>query len=165
MSNLSKLNKRGAAMKIQSTRFGEMNIPEEHILRFDQGIPGFPDENEFAFLPYEAGSPFGFLQSTRDADLTFLIVEPFSFLPEYTFELNDEWSKELGVSTENPPQIFNIVSIKEPLQQSTVNLLAPVIVNWKDCKAKQIILEKVEYTTKHLLFPKGLSEQANQGGK
>ncbi|WP_312198933.1 flagellar assembly protein FliW [Anaerospora hongkongensis] len=152
-------------MKIQSTRFGELDISVESILKFGQGIPGFPDETEFAFLPYEAGSPFAFLQSTQDADLTFLIVEPFSFLPEYSFELSDEWSKEIGVSTENPPQIFNIVSIKEPLQQSTVNLLAPVIVNWKDCKAKQIILERVEYTTKHLLFPDGLPSQTPQGGK
>lgn len=152
-------------MIIQSTRFGELEISIENILKFEQGIPGFPDENEFAFLPYEADSPFGFLQSTHDANLTFLIVEPFSFLPEYTFELSDEWSKEIGVSPENPPQIFNIVSIKEPLQQSTVNLLAPVIVNWKDCKAKQIILERVEYTTKHLLFPGGLPEQTAQGGK
>lgn len=152
-------------MKIKTTRFGELDIAIETILKFDQGIPGFPDEKEFAFLPYEKGSPFAFLQSTHDADLTFLIVEPFSFLPEYTFELSDEWSKEIGVSAENLPQIFNIVSIKEPLQQTTVNLLAPVIVNWKDGKAKQIILEKVEYTTKHLLFPDGLSNQTNQGGK
>ncbi|TCL36115.1 flagellar assembly factor FliW [Anaerospora hongkongensis] len=152
-------------MKILSTRFGELEISSENILHFEQGIPGFPDENEFAFLPYETGSPFGFLQSTHDADLTFLIVEPFSFLPEYTFELSDEWSKEIGISAENPPQIFNIVSIKEPLQQSTVNLLAPVVVNWRDRKAKQIILEKVEYTTKQLLFPNGLPDQKTQGGK
>jgi len=99
-------NKRGATMKIQSTRFGELDISVENILKFDQGIPGFPNENEFAFLPYEEGSPFAFLQSTNDADLTFLIVEPFSFLPEYTFELSDEWSKEIGVSTENPPQLW-----------------------------------------------------------
>lgn len=152
-------------MKIQSTRFGELEISIENILKFDQGIPGFPDENEFVFLPYEENSPFAFLQSTHDANLTFLVVEPFSFLPEYTFELSDEYSLQIGVSSENPPQIFNIVSIKEPLQQSTVNLLAPVIVNWKDRKAKQIILEKVEYTTKHLLFPGGLPEQTAQGGK
>ncbi len=152
-------------MKIKSTRFGEMEISIENILKFEQGIPGFPDENEFAFLPYEQNSPFAFLQSTKDVNLTFLVVEPFSFLPEYTFELSDEYSSQIGVSTENPPQIFNIVSIKEPLQQSTVNLLAPVIVNWKDCKAKQIILEKVEYTTKHLLFPGGLPNQTTQGGK
>jgi len=152
-------------MKIQSTRFGEMEISIENILKLDQGIPGFPDESEFAFLPYEENSPFAFLQSTHNANLTFLLVEPFSFLPEYTFELSEEWSKEIGVSTENPPQIFNIVSIREPLQQSTVNLLAPVVVNWRDRKAKQIILEKVEYTTKHLLFPNGLPEKAAQGGK
>lgn len=152
-------------MKIQSTRFGELEVSIEHVLHFEQGIPGFPNENEFAFFLYEQNSPFAFLQSTHDADLTFLVVEPFPFLPEYTFELSDEWSDQIGVSVDNPPQIYNIVSIKEPLQQSTVNLLAPVIVNWKDCKAKQIILEKVEYTTKHLLFPAGLPDQKTQGGR
>jgi len=152
-------------MKIQSTRFGELEVAAEHILKFEQGIPGFPGETEFAFLPYGSDSPFAFLQSTTDADLAFLIVEPFSFLPEYTFELTDEWSDQIGVSTDNPPQVFNIVSIKESLNQSTVNLLAPVVVNWRDRKAKQIILEKVEYTTKHLLFPNGLPDQTAQGGK
>lgn len=152
-------------MKIQSTRFGELNISEEYILQFRQGLPGFPEETEFAFFPYELNSPFAFLQSTKDANLTFLIVEPFSFFPEYTFELAEEWSKEIGVSTDNPPQILNIVSIKDPLQQSTVNLLAPVVVNWRERKAKQIILERVEYTTKHFLFPNGLPGKHAQGGE
>lgn len=152
-------------MKIKSTRFGELNIPQDHVLHFDQGIPGFPNETEFAFFPYELNSPFAFLHSIRNADLTFLVVEPFSLLPQYTFELSDEYSLQIGVSTDNPPQIFNIVSIKDSLQESTVNLLAPIIVNWRDRKAKQIILERVEYTTKHLLFPNGLPSQSAQGGR
>jgi flagellar assembly factor FliW len=161
----SEINLRGAIMKIQSTRFGELDIAEEHILQFEQGIPGFPDKTKFAFLAYEPESPFAFLQSTSDVDLTFLIVDPFPFFPGYAFELTDEWTEQIGVSADNPPQIFTIVSIKEPLNQSTVNLVAPVVVNWRDGKAKQIILEKVQYTTKQLLFPQGLPGQVAQGGE
>ena len=151
-------------MQIQSTRFGEMDIPEQHILHFGQGIPGFPEENVFAFLPYGDESPFAFLQSASDPDLTFLVVEPFAVLPDYSFELSDEEAAELGLSPENPPQVYGIVSLKEVLATSTVNLLAPVIVNWVNRQAKQIILEKSIYTTKQLLFPAGIPDQS-EGGK
>ena len=151
-------------MKIQSTRFGELDIDEQHILQFSQGIPGFPDQTAFAFLPYDPDSPFAFLQSTTDSDLSFLIADPFSVLTDYSFELNDEGMAELGVSPDNPPQVFGIVSIKELLETSTINLLAPVIISWHNCKAKQIILENTNYTTKQLLFPNGLPKQP-KGGK
>ena len=151
-------------MQIHSTRFGEVDIPEQHILHFAQGLPGFPEQPGFAFLPYGDESPFAFLQSTSDPDLTFLIVEPFAVLSDYSFELNDDEAAELGLSPENPPQVFAIVSLKENLATSTVNLLAPVIVNWVNRQAKQIILEKSIYTTKQLLFPAGIPDQS-EGGK
>ena len=150
-------------MLIQSTRFGEMDIPEQHILHFGQGIPGFPEENVFAFLPYGDESPFAFLQSASDPDLTFLVVEPFAVLPDYSFELSDEEAAELGLSPENPPQVYGIVSLKEALSSSTVNLLAPVIINWVNGQAKQTILEKTIYTTKQPLFPNGIPQQAEGG--
>lgn len=151
-------------MKVQSTRFGELNIADNDILQFVHGIPGFPQDTKFAYLPYGDESPFAFLQSLRDPDLAFLIVEPFSILPDYSFALDEENQAELDLSEDRPPQVFNIVSIKETLEKSTVNLLAPILVNWQTRQAKQIILDKSSYTTKHLLFPNGLPKQP-EGGK
>lgn len=152
-------------MKVRSTRFGEIEVSDQFILDFPHGIPGFVDEKVFAFLPYQLESPFAFLQSANEPDLTFMIVEPFSFFPDYDFELEDGIVKELGISDENPPQVFNIVKVVEKLENMTANLLAPILVNWQNRKAMQYVLEKTSYQVRHRVFPNGLPPQTSKGGE
>lgn len=152
-------------MMIQSTRFGEIEVSEEAILQFPYGIPGFLEEKIFAFLPYQPDSPFSFLQSFKDSNLTLMIVEPFTFFPEYDFELDDEIAKQLGVSDDNPPQIFNIVRVPEKIEEMTVNLLAPIIVNWQSRKAIQHVLEKTSYPVRKRVFPDGIPPLTGKGGR
>lgn len=153
-------------MLIQSTRFGEIEVSDQDLVSFPDGLPGFPDEKKFTFLSQGQDNPFAFLQSVISPDLAFVIVEPFTFFKDYTFKLPDEFVQELKLSKENPPQVFNIATIKDKLETATANLLAPIIVNWQTNTASQIILEKTDYTTRHKLFPNGLpKKQAAEGGK
>lgn len=152
-------------MEIESTRFGTITVADQNILQFPHGIPGFIDEKEFAFLPYQPDSPFAFLQSVKEPDLTFMIVEPFTFFPDYDFELEDSIVKELQISEANPPQVFSIIRVPEKFEEMTANLLAPVIVNWQCRKAIQCVLDKTAYTVRHRVFPDGLARQADKGGK
>ena len=53
-------------MQIKSTRFGEFEVPEDLVVQFPEGLPGFEDQKQFAFLPYtveEDNSPFAYMQS------------------------------------------------------------------------------------------------------
>lgn len=152
-------------MKIQSTRFGVLEVTEEQLISFSHGIPGFPDEKTFVYLPHDAESPFSFLQSTTEANLTFLLVDPFAFYPDYEFILQDEIAKELDLSQENPPQVFLIATVKENLADITVNLLAPLVINQVKCKGRQVILDMPEYAICHKLFPEGLPPETVKGGK
>ncbi len=152
-------------MKIKSTRFGELDIPAAAVLSFPHGLPGFNDEKEFAFIPYQADSPFAFLQSMINPDLTLMVVEPFTFFPDYKFEIDDQTLGEFGLADDNPPQVFNVVRIPEQLAEMTANLLAPVLINWRDRRAGQIVLEKTGYTVRHRLFPRGLPKANDQGGR
>lgn len=151
-------------MMIQSTRFGEIEVSEETILQFPYGIPGFVDEKEFALLPYEPDSPFSFLQSLVDPDLTFLVVEPFSFIPDYDFEIDDAVANELAISAEHPPQIFNIAKVIGKVEDMTVNLGAPIIVSLHKQMAIQYLIENKSYSLSHPLFPKKIDQQS-KGGK
>lgn len=139
-------------MIVHSTQFGELTVSEEQVLKFPAGLPGFPEETAFAFIPYADDSPFSILQSITEPDLTFLIAETFVFFPDYSFELDDKMAENLGLSAENPPQIFSILTVRETLEQTTANLVAPLVVNWKDRMAVQIVLEGTAYTTRHPLF-------------
>ncbi|AET70313.1 hypothetical protein Desor_4912 [Desulfosporosinus orientis DSM 765] len=152
-------------MKLQSTRFGELEVAEEQIISFPHGIPGFPDEKGFAHIQQEEDSPFSFLQSMTEANLTFLLVEPFAFFQDYEFNLEDEIAQEMSLSPENPPQVFLIATVKEKVVDMTVNMLAPLVINTINRQGQQVILNKPEYSISRKLFPDGLPEAAGKGGK
>lgn len=152
-------------MKLESTRFDQLEVAEEQLINFPHGIPGFPDEKSFAHILQDADSPFSFLQSTTEANLTFLLVEPFAFFQDYEFVLEDEIAQELDLSPENPPQVFLIATVKGKLADMTVNLLAPLVINTVNRQGQQVILNKPEYSISHKLFPNGLPEAAGKGGK
>ena len=152
-------------MIIQSTRFGPLEIAETDIIKFPHGIPGFPTEKTFIAVVNEPDSPFSFLQSATEANLTFLLADPFTFFNDYEFVLDDAVAQELGVSPEKPPQVFIIATVKEKLENMTVNLLAPLVINGQGRIGRQIVLDKSNYGTRQLLFPDGLPKQVEQGGK
>ena len=148
-------------MIIQSTRFGQLELPDDSLLAFSHGLPGFPGEKGFVLLPYGEGSPFAFLQSVGDPDLTFLLADPFAFFADYQFELGDAVAAELGLSDANPPQVWCVVSVPEKTEEMTANLIAPVILNIRDRKGRQIVLEVKHYTTRHRMLP----DAPAKGGK
>lgn len=152
-------------MKIKSTRFGELEVSEEQIVKFQNGIPGFPNEKFFVLIPFDSNSPFSYLQSTLEADLTFILADPFAFFKDYEFNLNDEVVQELDLSQENPPQVFLITTMKERLADMTANLLAPIVINALTHTGRQVILDKSEYSIQHKLFPDGLPIETVKGGK
>lgn len=148
-------------MIIHSTRLGELDLPDNSIITFESGLPGFPEEKSFVLLPYASDSPFAFLQSTHDPNLTFLLTDPFAFFPDYQFELDDAAAVEFGLSKENQPQVWSIVTVPEKVQEMTANLIAPVIINHRDRQGCQIVLETKQYTTRHRLLP----DSPDKGGK
>ncbi len=152
-------------MKIESTRFGTLDVAPEQIIHFPYGIPGFLDEKVFVHLLHDENSPFSFLQSTTDADLSFLLVDPFPFIPDYEFVLEDELAEALELSQESPPQVFLMGTVKEKITEMTVNLLAPIIVNRGKGMGRQIILDKTEYSIRHKLFPEAQPSGAPEGGE
>jgi len=152
-------------MIIQSTRFGELDIATTDVINFPHGIPGFPDEKTFVAVVSDPDSPFSFLQSATEANLTFLLANPFTFFNDYEFILEDEAAQELRVSAEKPPQVFIIATLKAELADMTANLLAPLVINGQERIGRQIVLDKSNYGTRHPLFPNGLPKQAAQGGK
>lgn len=149
-------------MEISSTRFGELTVEREKVIRFEHGLPGFEEEDAFVIVPYEEESPFVFLQSTRTPELAFLLTNPFLFYPEYAFELDDEMLAELEIEDERDVLVYGIVTVPNGcVPEMTVNLLAPIVVNICRQTARQIVLDKSSYQTKHRL----LKQQVAATGK
>lgn len=149
-------------MKIQTKFFSEQEIKKEEIIQFESGIPGFPNEKEFYLFPM-AETPFLVLQSIRTAEVAFIIMEPFQVFPDYEFDLPDEVLEGLEIEQEKDLVLFVILTVQDPFEKSTANLQAPIIFNQSTKKAKQYIINKSTYTTKHPITQPSIS--AEQGVK
>ena len=146
--------------KIYTSRFGEIEVDEAKIVHFKDGIPAFEDEHEFIILPYEEESPYYFMQSLRSPDLAFLLTIPFLFFNDYSFEIDDETIKELDIKHQEDVFYYSMITIPNgSVRYMTANLLAPIVVNSENMRAKQVVLEKSQYTTKHRLIPESAKKE------
>lgn len=148
-------------MIIKTLTMGSLEVEEAQIYHFPKGIPGFDEETHFALVPMEE-SLFWVLQSVNEPSLSFLLVDPFTFYPSYEFELPDDEAEELGVDSEL--LIYCIITLKEQVEASTINLLAPIVLNPTGQSGKQIVLHRTPYHTKHTLLQEQPVIEGKDGG-
>ncbi|MFD2679312.1 flagellar assembly protein FliW [Bacillus seohaeanensis] len=139
-------------MNIETKYHGLIEIHKEEILHFINGIPGFKEEKEFVLLPLPENDWFYVLQSTKTAELGFVVTDPFLFFEDYDFTLNPSTVDQLEDPSEKNIKVLSILTVREPLHKTTTNLQAPIVINLANSKAKQIILNDTSYETKHLVF-------------
>lgn len=153
-------------MRIRSPLFGEMDIDPEQILHFPEGLPAFNDQRRFVILPMDKNSPFYYLQAVDNADLCFLLADPFPFWPHYQAELGDAEVQKLQAAQDGSNiSLFTILTIPADFKNTTANLLAPLIINTERKIGLQIILANADYTTKHPLFSATPSEKNQLAGE
>lgn len=140
--------------KVNTVRFGEIEVDESKVVHFPQGIPAFEEEQEFLIVPYDEASPYVFLQSIATPDLAFLMTIPFVFFSDYEFEIDDESLARLGITRQEDLLIYVILTLPGGrVQNMTANLMAPIVINTANMQARQVVLDKSRYNTKHRLFP------------
>ena len=141
-------------MRINTKYLGGIEISQEQILSFPYGLLGFEGNCEFVLLNVPDNDHFKFLQDITTSYIAFLLINPWDFFKEYDMEIPDEELVKIGIDPDENAQmeIYSVVTLGETLKDSTANLLAPIVINQKDKKGKQFILNDTQYTTKHKLF-------------
>ncbi|MEK4698575.1 flagellar assembly protein FliW [Solibacillus sp. FSL R7-0668] len=143
-------------MKVETKLLGEVEVQESDVVTFEQGLLGLQDLKKYTLLPIEQDLPFLLLQSLDDAEVSFVLAYPYAFKPDYTFEISDEDRELLKIEAEMEVVTYAIVTMNDSWATSTMNLLAPVVINVKEKLAKQIVLQTSEaYSLRH---PIGTSE-------
>lgn len=147
-------------MIIETTHFGEIEIKDEDILHFDDGILGFSDIHRFGFIRNDdPQSPFSWIQAMERPELAFALVDPFAIKKDYNFELKDGDASSLGIENPTQTSVFAVVVVPEDTKKISMNLKAPIVVNTSNNKAAQVILDSDEYTVRHFI----LDELQKQG--
>lgn len=131
-------------MKVSTRLFGEVEVADDKIVTLDQGIVGFPDLKKFTLIydaEREGGSNIMWLQSLDEPQFALPVVQPETIVADYNPHVEDNLLEPLGELTED--NLYVLVTIKVPanLEEMTVNLKAPIIVNTDTKKAGQVIVE------------------------
>jgi flagellar assembly factor FliW len=113
---------------------------EPHVLRFPDGIPGFPAARHWILEDLAEESAFQLLQCVDDPDLAMIVGVPWLFFPDYAPDLRDDEVQTLGIDDPEDAVVFCSVSIPEADGGPTMNLLGPFVVNRHTREGRQVVL-------------------------
>lgn len=107
-----------------------MTVEPDKIIRFSRGLIGFEYLRDFALFDYKPGTPFHFLQSLEDLNLSMLLADPFAFLSKYEIRLST--AEERALKVRSIRDLVVLVSVTVPKgspEETTLNLSGPICIN------------------------------------
>lgn len=138
-------------MQITTSRFGNVEINENDIIEFSDGLIGFSQFKKYVIIQQEENNPFVWLQSVENPELAFVIIEPHIFHPQYTVQISPEELSILRSEKIEDFKVFVLVVIPEDPTQMRANLQGPIIINYKNNLARQLILSE-EYPLQYKIL-------------
>ncbi|WP_299545791.1 flagellar assembly protein FliW [uncultured Helicobacter sp.] len=100
------------------------------------------------------------LKSLHDDGISFTLINPYSVRSDYEFEIPLPIKEALVLkdstnvaAQSNQVVTLNIVCIQEPIQNSTINFLAPILFNFENQTLAQVVLENQKYENFGLAEP------------
>lgn len=142
-------------MVVNTRLFGSIDLEEEKIITFEQGIIGFEELKKFAIL-YDLDSKekgnVSWLQSLDEPQLAFPIINPFLVKGDYNPEIEDEILQSLGEVKEDNVSVLVTLAVPRDVKKMTCNLRAPFVINTDTRKGTQVILDNVDYPVKFYIY-------------
>jgi flagellar assembly factor FliW len=148
-------------MLINTVNFGNLEVPNDRILAFKDGLPGFPQLHRFAILEIEELKPFHYLQALDDPPISLFIINPFLVDQTYEFKLTDADMEDIKSKNSDELAVYAVATIPDDPNEATLNLMAPIVINDRDRCGKQVILHESKYSIKHPLTAGRTQDEMN----
>ena len=142
-------------MRVNTRLFGEIEIADEKIITFPNGIIGFADMTKFTLIyDEEQGSTAGirWLQSLDEPGFAMPVMDPLTVKEDYNPEVDDELLKNIGKVTADNILVLVTVTVPSDLTKMSVNLQGPIIINVDECKACQVIVDAEGCPVKYPIY-------------
>jgi flagellar assembly factor FliW len=117
---------------------------EEQQLFFPVGLLGFPVSRHYRLERYrpDDGSESPFLTlKCLDQDLSFALIHPRSLCLDYRVSITDEMLDALGAASAEQVSPFLIVTLRDRIEDITVNLQGPLVINLASSIGLQLVIE------------------------
>jgi len=149
-------------MKIESTRFGTLEVADDKVIGFPKGLIGFPEEKRFVMVHHKGSDVVAWLQSARTPELALPVVSVHQFGPAYPDVPLDDAAERAGLNGSPDDMAALVVLCANPGAQATVNLQAPIIVDAANWTGVQTILEGTKYTTREVFVVPAAATEPTQ---
>lgn len=142
-------------MKAVTRLFGEIDIEEDKIITLENGMIGLPEFQKFALIFDEekgmTSSSVMWLQSMDDPQTAFPVMQPNVVKPDYNPTVNDEMLSPLGELKEENTYVLVTLTASANVEETSVNLKAPIVINTATRKGCQLIVED-DYPVKFKIY-------------
>jgi len=137
-------------MQVNTKRFGRIEVDQDRIIVFPDGILGFPDCREYALVQTNNEGNFFWLQSVQRPELAFVVCDPLLFVPDYQVPAKTEDLEKIKLRTMEDVQVMIIVNKVD--RTLTGNLQGPLVINVGNHQGRQLVLSEKKYSTRHPLI-------------
>lgn len=144
------MNKEGSTI-VKNINLGTFTVDNSQKIIFEEGIFGFEHIKEYYLIDANL-APFMLLQSIEDEAIGFIVCDPFLFFPDYEFDLSDDAKEKLNLEKSDDLLVLVIITLADKIEDVSANLVGPIIINIKNHRALQYIINNPKYNTKHFLF-------------
>jgi flagellar assembly factor FliW len=133
-------------MKIESPRFGTLEIEPAKIIEFPQGLAGFEDLHRFTLFHPEGDDPAYFiLQSVDDPAVAFHVADPARFGFAYEIALDDAEAAQLALGDPSDAAVA-VILLRDGNGPVRANLDAPLVIDIAGRRGLQHVFAKLDYT-------------------
>jgi flagellar assembly factor FliW len=151
-------------MKVQTPRFGELDVADEEMVHFPEGLPGFTGKRYVLF--HQPSSPvIEWLQSVDEPDVALMTVDPQAMLLDYHPQPAVE-----DIQALHPEDGLDALAVRIILRNADVpnrlrlNLFAPLLFNVPRRLGMQVPLVGSGYPVAALWPPAPDDEPASEPG-
>jgi flagellar assembly factor FliW len=133
---------------IDFPRFGECTFSESDVFSFPWGLPGFANLRRWLALAVEEQGSFIWLQSIDDPAIAIPTSDPYAIFDHYDPKLPAYVVAALDITSASDFTMLGVVVVTEGAKEMTMNLLAPIVLNLRTRKGRQIMLENSGYSVR-----------------
>ena len=135
--------------------FGEVELDDDKVIEFPNGIIGFEDYKRYAIMfdeDKDSEVRISWLQSLDEPLLALPIIEPLAVVSEYAPMIEDELLKPLGNPADEDLLLFLALTVPSDMTKITANMKAPFIINTVERKGAQLIVDNADYPVKFNVY-------------
>jgi flagellar assembly factor FliW len=145
------------AITIESTRFGSLDIADDAVIEFPNGLIGLGGSS-YVLIAREESAPFLWLHSVDDPSLAIPVTSPWQFFASFEVEISDSEAQRIGVSDPSKAEVLVTVRAGESIEDFRANLRAPILISGG--RGHQVINEAKDTSVRAPLFAEAPAPEA-----